>query len=258
VPRGLQTVKQSMSRHRFYTAPDQVNKDIILLGEEDTYHLKRVLRLAIGATVYVFDGSGNEFECCVEGLQGRRAVLQILSRTQPAVESPIALTLGQGLAKGEKFDLVVQKATELGVSRIVPLLTDFTVEAAGRFKAQARVERWRRISLEAAKQCGRTKLVEILEPLRFNNFLQMLSGRTVVCSESGGLSVHRLEEEWRKKLPEEICVLVGPEGGWSPAERESAERAGATPISLGPRILRTETAGLVILSLLQYLCGDLR
>jgi len=245
-----------MSRHRFYVLPASVSADDILLDETESHHLKDVLRLRPGATILVFDGTGNEYTCRVEGVQQRQLKLSILERTRPPVESPLDLTLAQGLAQGDRYDVIIKKATELGVRRIVPLLTAHSVSSGIRSVSEVRLERWRRIALEATKQCGRTQLMEISAPVEFDQFLSKLPLPALVFSERGGDSLADLLSRWGRGAPPR-CLLIGPEGGWHESEIMAAQAAGATPVSLGPRILRTETAALVAVSLVQHLWGDL-
>jgi len=246
-----------MSRHRFYASPELISESAIVLDGEESSHLRRVLRLKRGAAVSVFDGLGNEYECVVEDALSKRAVLSIKAKGQPQVESQLRMTLAQALAKGEKFDMIIQKATELGAARLVPLITRFTDKAAIHLRVSTRLERWRRVCVSAAKQSGRTKLMDIVEPMPLSDFLETLSRPSIISSERGGVHPRQIERMWGSSPPKEITILVGPEGGWAEEEIEAARKAGAVEVSLGPRILRTETAGFVLLSVLQYLFGDL-
>jgi 16S rRNA (uracil1498-N3)-methyltransferase len=247
-----------MSRHRFYAPPDCFAHDRVLLDETESHHLKSVLRLGPGAMVFVFDGAGNEYACQVEGFERRRANLLILEKTQPAVESPLEITLAQGLIKGEKPDLIIQKATELGVRRFIPLITAHTASTGARYQPAGRIERWQRIVMEATKQCGRTRLMEIMPPIHLTDLLSNLPSPTLIFSERGGRSLAELSSLWPESTPRTIGLLIGPEGGWELSEIEQARLAGAIEISLGRRILRTETAAIVAVSLIQHRLGDLR
>lgn len=246
-----------MSRHRFYAPPTSIEHDRITLDADESHHLRQVLRLRPGATVWVFDGQGTEYVCRLEGFDRAQAQLTVLEQAQPAVESPLALTLAQGLSKGEKFDLIIQKATELGVRRIVPLITAHTASSGVRSVSPSRLQRWRRIALEATKQCGRTRLTDITPPREWRQFLLELPKPALLFSERRGRSLSDQLLSWENDEPA-ICLLVGPEGGWQDGEVEAAEVAGAVPVSLGPRILRTETAAIVAVGLVQYLWGDLK
>lgn len=246
-----------MSRHRFYAPPSSIEGDQITLGPEESYHLWRVLRMRPGAIVYVFDGTGWEYACQLQGGDHQRARLNIVERQRPPVESPLAITLAQGLAKGEKFELVVQKATELGVHRIIPLITAHTLSTGIREVSEHRLRRWRRIALEATKQCGRTRLPEILAPLRWEAFLRAFPQPALLFAERAGRSLADVARAWSEGV-DTLCLLIGPEGGWQESEVAAAQTAGAIVVTLGQRILRTETAALVAISVVQHLWGDLR
>ncbi len=245
-----------MTRHRFYLSPGSSATDSVLLDESESHHLKDVLRLRPGATVFVFDGAGHEYTCRIEGFEHRRARLAVLERTQPAVESPVDIILAQAITKGEKFDFIIQKATELGVRRVVPLMTVYAKSSSGKSVSVDRLERWRRIALEATKQCGRTQLTEIMQPKSLDRFLIELSHPALLFSERGGSSLSVLQSSWRDRSSS-VCLLIGPEGGWQESELEAARSTGAVAVSLGPRILRTETAAIVAVCLVQHLWGDL-
>lgn len=250
-----------MQRHRFHASTSQISNSQITLDADEAHHLSRVLRLSVGDRVFVFDGEGTEWECEIAASGKREANLTILRQLSDEVESPLRLTLAQALVKGDKFDWVVQKATELGVTRIVPLITDHSDVKRAEERAEQKLERWRRISLEALKQCGRRRLVEILDPQAFTKFCETASDpRTTLFlnerTEPGGWG----EYYWcwsGGSPPSAISVVIGPEGGWSQAELSLAEKQKFVQLSLGPRILRTETAGIVAVSLAQNLFGDL-
>ncbi len=247
-------MSRGMSLHRFYAPPEAIDESVIRLDERESHHLRHVLRLKPGARVLVFDGTGVEYEGIVLETPERCASVGIRMRTTPTVESPLELTLAQALLKGEKFDLVVQKATELGVHRIIPLLTRHAVIGTS---SPQRLERWRRIALEAAKQSRRTRLVHVEEPQRMLDVLEKMRAPALFCVEREGVSLREIAARWSDAPPHQLIVFVGPEGGWADEEIETARKVGAAFLSLGPRILRAETAGLVVLSLVQFLWGDL-
>jgi 16S rRNA (uracil1498-N3)-methyltransferase len=245
-----------MSR-RFFAPPEKIDGATITLSKEETHHLARVLRLHAGEETLVFDGRGNEFRCVISEVRSHHARLEIIERLGPSRESDLDLTLAQGLAKGEKFDLIVQKATELGVSRIVALATENSDVKLDEQRSARRVERWRRISLEAIKQCGRSKLVVIDKPVGLEEFLEgdrAASSALLLFSEKGGTPIKEAVAGLEGKP---VTALVGPEGGWSPREFEMLDARNARAISLGPRIIRAETAALVALALIQHLLGDM-
>lgn len=247
-----------MSRRRFYAAPEDIIDTTVSLSVDETHHLTRVLRLKPGDEIFVFDGRGREYRCGFLALVGNRARLQIKEALTAGVESPLRLTLAQALAKGEKFDFIVQKATELGVSRIAPLVTEHTDVKLREEQTGKRLERWQRISLEALKQSGRRSLVEISAPATLAEFLNAdrLSPRsTFVFSERGGAVIDEALAGLTSAT--EVCVLVGPEGGWSDAELRLLDERGVKGVTLGPRVLRTETAALAAVTLVQHALGDL-
>lgn len=245
-----------MSRRRFYASPDQITAPRVRLSSDETHHLVRVLRLQPEDEVFVFDGVGNEYRCRFLDAKGGRAELEMIERLADTVESPLRLTLAQAVAKGDKFDLIIQKATELGASRIAPLLTEKTDVKLNTEQAEKRVERWRRISLESIKQSGRRRLVEIRPPATVAGFVDETTGSDllIVFSERGGV---RLGQALAECDGQAVSALVGPEGGWSDTELLMLEERGAKAVTLGPRVLRTETAGIVALTLLQHALGDL-
>jgi 16S rRNA (uracil1498-N3)-methyltransferase len=250
-----------MQRHRFYATPDSIDGATINLSREETHHLASVLRLKAGDQVFVFDGCGREYRCSIASLKNRCALLEIIEPLTNNVESPINLTLGQALAKGEKFDLIVQKATELGTRRIVPLVTENAAVTLKDKQAEKRLERWRRISLEALKQSGRRTIVEIAAPVALSEFVSEVELRPdasralLVFSERGGVSIDEALKATARGV--EVIALVGPEGGWSQAELELLSERGAKAVTLGPRVLRTETAAIVAVSLIQHALGDI-
>jgi 16S rRNA (uracil1498-N3)-methyltransferase len=246
-----------MQRHRFYAAPSSFAETSVRLDADEAHHLTRVLRLGSGARVFVFDGEGGEYECEVARVAKHEAELNLLRRLDDAVESPLRLTLAQALIKGDKFDWVIQKATELGVTRIVPLVTDHADTKRAEERAGQRVQRWRRISLEALKQCGRRRLVEICEPAPFDDFSgSTTSGERLIFSEHGGESLAEVSAKLRDV--DQLNLCVASEGGWSEHELRKAASCGFTPVSLGTRILRTETAAIVAVALAQHIFGDMR
>lgn len=244
-----------LKMRRFYAPVENFSNRKITLRAEESKHLQTVLRLRAGAEVFVFDGAGNEFFCIVESLEKNATILQIVEKVPAkSPESKLNLTLAVALLKGEKFDLIVQKACELGASRIVPLETrraDAKIKNAADTKKK--LERWRRIALEAAKQSGRARLMEVDAPVSFENFIGAASGARILFAESGGENF----KDFFAENYSEITAAIGAEGGWEEAEIERARAAGFQIITLGGRILRAETAAIAIPALLQNHFGDL-
>jgi 16S rRNA (uracil1498-N3)-methyltransferase len=257
-----------MTRRRFYAPPDAftLNASHVALAPEEARHLRDVLRLKEGDEVFVFDGEGREYACVVAQLgRGKKlaAQLEVRARAETASpESTLQLTLALALLKGEKFETVVQKATELGVMRIVPVATtraDVRVRDAA--DAARRRTRWQRVALEAAKQSGRARVPRIEELATFDALLKNLSSSEkelrVMFAERMGDKLVDVIDEWRANEFEAMTVLVGPEGGWTNEEIAKASEAGWRVVTLGGRTLRAETAAIIVTGLLQHLCGDL-
>ncbi len=234
---------------RFYAPIEQSQMETITLNLEETRHLRDVLRLKEEAQVQVFDGDGREFLCAVQVIGKKETVLKILEQISPtAPESDLDLTLAVALLKGEKFDLVVQKAVELGVTSLVPLNTK---RADVRLKdTNKRLERWRKIALEAAKQSGRAKLMTIEKALEFENFIETANGTRILFAERGGARFSDIKET------KKITAAVGAEGGWEAAEIELASEKEFQIVTFKGRILRAETAAISIAAVLQHRFGD--
>ncbi|HEX7774172.1 MAG TPA: 16S rRNA (uracil(1498)-N(3))-methyltransferase [Pyrinomonadaceae bacterium] len=244
-----------MTRRRFHAPPNAFDNQTVLLGADEARHLRDVLRLKAGDKVYVFDGRGREFRCSVVNTNRHAAELRIEAEVEPAKpESQLQLNLCVALLKGEKFDLVVQKATELGVSQVTPLITRYAdIHLRDESDAAKRISRWQRIALEAAKQSGRAFVPEIVAPVAFDSV--SVEGLGVMFSERGGDS---LESLIRHPAPDAVTALVGSEGGWSDEELERARARDFHVITLGGRVLRAETAAITVTALLQHMFGDLR
>lgn len=234
---------------RFYAPRENFRDKTVTLNLEETRHLRDVLRLREGSRARVFDGEGREFSCEIKIIKKKESVLEILEETALAAPpSNLNLTLAAALLKGEKFDLVVQKATELGVAGFVPLeIKRAEVKLKG---AEKKVERWRKIALEAAKQSGRAMLMKIENPVDFSDFIETADGARILFSERGG------ERFSVVKPAEKITALIGAEGGWEDAEIEAARERGFQIVTLKGRILRAETAAIAVCAVLQHRFGD--
>ncbi len=244
----------------FYAPPENSDGVTVTLPDEESHHALRVMRLWPGSRVIVIDGLGTAFEGLIGDLVAQGSPVQVtVKNTIRNFGEPAAhLTLAAGLSVGSKFDTVVEKGTELGVKRFVPLLTEKSkvhIEDADR--AAARVGRLEKVALAAAKQCRRSFRPEISAPVNLDAFL----GRTdrhamnlIFHAGPGALSLDRLS--LRPNMPQ-VTLLVGPESGFSDEEVTRTLSAGFTPVSLGPRILRTETAGPVVCALVMNALGEL-
>jgi len=240
-----------MTRRRFHAPPTAFTQTTVTLTADEARHLRDVLRLKSGDEVYVFDGRGREFRCSVSNTKRDSAELQIEAEVEPAKpESQLQLNLCVALLKGEKFDLVVQKATELGVTTVTPLITRYAdIHLRDQSDATKRVARWQRIALEAAKQSGRAFVPEISLPVAFETALE---GVGVMFSERGGEPFENLTGA------RAMTALVGSEGGWADEEIEAARARNFHIVTLGGRILRAETAAIAVTVLMQHRFGDLK
>lgn len=219
------------------------------------YHVARVLRLRAGAPLTVFDGSGGDYRCEIVSIEGERVRVRVGERAAGLRESPLAITLVQAVSRSERMDWTLQKATELGVRAIAPVLSARSVVRLDEQQAAKKLRHWQAIVAGACEQCGRSTLPEVRPPLELRRFLAEppRSGQRLVLSPDGPTSLAGLAS-----LAARVELLIGPEGGLDDAELDDAVRAGYTPVRLGPRILRTETAGIVALAVLQGLWGDLQ
>ena len=253
-----------MTRRRFYaplSAFDSSHTRVTLASDE-ARHLREVLRLKVGDEVYVFNGAGKEFQCRVEETRRDAAHLMVVREVEAArPESPLHLTLAVALLKGEKFDLVVQKATELGVTVIVPVVTKLAdIRLRDESDVLKRMTRWQRIALEAAKQSGRAIVPDISTPVAFAALvLEAVAEPQSNClmfSERDGQSLTETKKPLTGKATR-LTALVGSEGGWTDEEIMIARDAGWRIITLGGRTLRAETAAIAVAVLLQHFAGDL-
>jgi 16S rRNA (uracil1498-N3)-methyltransferase len=218
-------------------------------------HLTRVLRLRPKAALTLFNGRGGEYAATIERVRASEVTVAIGEHEPIERESPFPLTLAQGVSRGERMDLVVQKATELGVARLVPLLTERSVVRLDEEQSDRKSSHWRAIAIAACEQCGRNRLPEVALPAKLREFLRQPSGDSVVRLLLSPAATRRIEDVARPAAG--ATVLIGPEGGLSDAEQQDALTAGFTAVNLGPRVLRTETAAIASLTLLQREFGDL-
>ena len=243
-----------MTRRRFFAPPSAFNfgKRTVTLASDEARHLREVLRLKPGDEVQVFDGEGKEFRAAVSQARREFAELEIRDEIDAMrLESPLELTLAVALLKGEKFDLVVQKGTELGVNQFVPLITRYAdIRLRDEADGAKRVARWQRIALEAAKQSGRAVVPQVTMPVPFESVIR--DNSCLLFSERDGQSL-----DTDSKL-QSVTAIIGSEGGWSDEELDQARTSGVPIVTLGGRILRSETAAIATAALLQHRYGDLK
>ena len=243
---------------RFFLPSRQIHDDRGTIDGQEFDHLRKVLRLKPGDRITVFDDTGWEHEAVIRSVAGAQGEIEIVRSYQAERESPLHLTLAVGLTKGEKLDFVVEKATELGVQTIIPFTSTRAVPRLDGGKIAARAQRWRKIALNATKQCGRTQAPEILPLMRFEDLLaraQPQAAKLLCWEKEPEQSLRQAHEKLREAKA--LLVAVGPEGGFSSIEAELARQHGFEPVHLGRRILRAETAAVTALSLVQFMWGDL-
>lgn len=242
---------------RFFVDPHHINQNQALITGADAKHIIKVLRLKSGDLVTILDGNGNKYQGTIKELTRDTVILHLGARQLAGGQAPISITLAQCLPKGDKLELVIQKGTELGVNSFVPLKCTRSVVKLDHKKGLERRERWQRVAMEAAKQCRRPTIPQVQQPMDLVTLLSNAPADALILmpfeEEVGSLKTV-LESKPDSK---EIYIIIGPEGGFGPEEVSLAKEYGAQTVSLGPRILRTETAGLALVSVLMYRYGDL-
>lgn len=224
------------------------------LEPQASRHLTKVLRLRRGEALRVFDGSGSEFDASILETKGEFCIVRIDGETDSNLESPLDLTLAQGITRGERMDLVLQKATELGIKRIIPVAMNRSVVRLKDRRLQKRMTHWRGVVIGASEQCGRCRVPEVAEPMTSDQLAASGFDKTQKLMLDPGAETGVTDLE---VFDPNVLLWVGPEGGFDDTERRAAVEGGFRGLRLGPRILRTETAGLVAISLLQAGFGDL-
>lgn len=243
--------------HRFFVEPSQSGNDVIELSEREAHHGSNVVRLREGERVVALDGQGSELACTVQKV-GKRGVTLAVYQRNKIPPLPYQLTLVQAIPKGKTMETIVQKAAELGASKVVPIITDRTVTHIDEDRSESKVEKWTWIAIDAIKQCGSAWLPKIVEPMKPSQ--QLGSGErcelNLIASLQPGAKHPRLHFQdfmkERGRKPKSVAVWVGPEGDFTPAEINSVLASGALPITLGPLVLRSETAAFYCLSMVNY------
>jgi 16S rRNA (uracil1498-N3)-methyltransferase len=218
-------------------------------------HLTRVLRLEPGAALTLFNGAGGEYAAELGARSGKRVMARVLRHDPIERDSPLSITLLQGVARGERMDLIVQKSTELGISRIIPVLAERSIVKVDTRQRARKLEHWQAIAIAACEQCGRNRVPSIVEPLPLGDALGQLVPETAraLLAADGASSLMAFAT---RAAGHPLALLIGPEGGLAANERQFALANGFEGCRLGPRILRTETAGIAALATLQAIAGD--
>jgi len=236
---------------RFFIAPELLQQSTVILPQPITRQLVQVLRARMGDHIILLDGTGTEYEAELTAVSPRQVRTVILQKSTPQRESRIRMVLYQALLRESKMDWVLQKGTELGAASLVPVLCERSLSDT---PGAAKYERWRRIITEAAEQSGRTRLPVLSPPILFKDACEAPMQVKLLAAPDQALS---LAQSLSEKDSEEVGIFIGPEGGFSEVEIERARSQGVHPFRMGRRILRTETAGLVALALIQAFYGEL-
>lgn len=241
-----------MRTPRIFTAQALAAHSSIDLEEAPSHHLAKVLRMQAGRELILFNGRGGEYSASITAISKKAVSVQLRDFIDEDRQSPLQLELAIGVSRGERMDWVLQKATELGATKITPLLTERTEVKLNNERSDKKLEHWQQIIISACEQCQRNLLPELSKPIPIDEWL-------VQCNAELKFVLHHRDNQG---LPasqniSRVALLIGPEGGLSESEIEQACKQHFSPLTLGPRVLRTETAPLAAISLVQYLWGDL-
>lgn len=244
---------------RFFTARENISDTQLIIDNEDVNHISRVLRLGEGDEITVCDGQGFDYKVRIESVDSKKIVCDILEKNKSITEPNIEVTLFQGLPKASKMDYIIQKTTELGIAKIVPCALSRCVVKLENHKAEAKkVDRWQKVAEAAAKQSGRGIIPEIAMPVSIDTAIEELKKCDICfvpyeCEDKTNLR----EVLTSAKDVKKAGFIIGPEGGFDLSEIEKIKAAGIKTVTLGRRILRTETAGEAVLTMIMYEIGDI-
>ncbi|QDC70974.1 16S rRNA (uracil(1498)-N(3))-methyltransferase [Candidatus Methylopumilus universalis] len=244
-----------MEENRFYHPEKLELKHVVELIAQTHIHATKVLRLKVGDQFALFNGDGYDYVAKVIELSKHKTSVEIIDRYQVNHESPLKITLAQGLAAGDKMDWIIQKAVELGIQSIQPLLTERSIVKLDRERADKKLEHWRTVAISACEQTGRSIIPDILSPIHIVQWLsnqnQIANSLKLILTPAKAQNINHLE-----KPSSPVVFMVGPEGGFSEKEMNLALSSSFVPVNFGKRVLRTETASVVALSIMQNLWGD--
>ncbi|WP_291633411.1 16S rRNA (uracil(1498)-N(3))-methyltransferase [Clostridium sp.] len=245
--------------HKFFVPKQNIEESIAIIDGEDVKHIYKVLRLQVGDKVSINNCEGIEYVGEITLVDKSRVTINLIEESSINNESPIDVYLFQGMPKSTKMDLIVQKNTELGVKEITPIITERVVVKT-EIKEFKKIDRWNRIALEACKQSKRSLVPKINVPIEFDALLEQLKHMDLVVvpyENEEGYGIKKLAQNIDRKDINKVAIVIGPEGGFEESEILKLKEVGASIVTLGPRILRTETAGFTCLSLIMYELGDL-
>lgn len=245
--------------NKFFINPENKIEDKIYITGSDVNHIKNVLRLPVGKEILINDGQGHDYQCIIREINTDKIITQIVSEWFNSTEPIIETVLFQSIIKGEKMEFVIQKCVEIGVTKIVPIITErCVVKLESENKINKKLERWQKISESASKQSKRGIIPKVSKPLLFSQAVeQAKSTLTYSCIPYEDEKTYALKSYLATlENVQSIGIFIGPEGGFTKEEIQCAIHQGMTPITLGKRILRSETAGLVTLANIMYEMGD--
>lgn len=251
---------------KVFVTPQQINQGTVVITGGDAHHLRSVLRKKPDDLILIGVSGGAEeqsYEARIISVEPEQVACQLLERIQISSESPLRTYLYQAVAKGDKMDLIIQKSVELGVTEIIPFFSRYTVVRLEEAKSRQRQERWQKIAEAAAKQCRRDAIPKVHMPRSFAAMTAELAERRpghlllLPYEQERKCSLADLRERLQDQYPQEVSIVIGPEGGFCPDEVERIRNINGEIITLGRRILRTETAAVAVLALVQFLWGDL-
>ncbi len=240
-----------MRSHRFYT-PTELSDDLVFeLPKEAAHHAIQVLRYPIGQELGLFNGDGFDYIGVITAIEGKKCEVKIINKIIPDNESPLKIHLYQGIAKGEKMDLIIQKSVELGVNQITPLFTERCNVKLDNKRLKKKLSHWQAISISACEQSGRTLIPKVNPPTHLRNLTAPNELNSFYLEPTANLGIKA------QSVLTDVGLYIGPEGGFSESDIQHLRRLKVNGIKLGPRILRTETAGLSCIAILQSLFGDI-
>ena len=254
---------------RFFVSRDSVDLDNhrITITGEDVKHIRNVLRCMPGDALELSDGSGMDYDVAIESIEKDSILTKIVNERPNKTEPPVNITLFQGIPKADKMEYIIQKCVELGVVKIVPVMTARTVVRVENARdAASKTARWKRIALEAAKQCDRGAVPQVEEPVRLEMALKMAEScdlRLLPYEEETEVNLRKHLQDYKESNTGEsgrisnIALFIGPEGGFTTDEVQKSVKSGFKSVTLGPRILRTETAGVAVIAIMMYELGDM-
>ena len=244
---------------RFFIEQTKITSTKIFITGSDAAHIKKVLRMKSGDRIGLFDGRGFEYEARIKNLLAGSVEVSITKRFLSASESPVQIIVAQALLKDKKMDILARQLTEIGITKLIPFTSIRSVPRPDKKRLSARRKRWEKIAIEALKQCRRGHVTEIGETITFNDIIKIDDecDLKIVFWENESKPISDAVQQVHDRHYKKILVVLGPEGGFTEKEIEDAEACGFVTASLGPRILRAETAAVAACTILQYIFGDM-